>query len=283
MREGQRRFKDLLVMPDVRLRYRQGACLLLFAVVALLGLLCLWMWRARIATDYGIRAATWEQFAAIGIGLVHYSEFHGHLPPISQFGPLRPATVTSPANTNGRMLYSWRVAIWPYLTSWHGVWDPEEAWDHPANRQLMELSGLYSYQGRAIRLREPNDAFADTNVLAITGPGTAFGDHVESPSGIEEIPQDTILAVETRASGIPWPAPGDFDIRTMPKTTNSPDGRGVSGRAVGGFHVLFADGQVWFLSERVPYATLRLFFVVSDAQRNDRERRLGPFVICRGR
>jgi hypothetical protein len=88
--------------------------------------------------------------------------------------------------------------------------------------------------------------------------------------------------VESRASGIPWPAPGDFDIRTMAQTINAPDGKGMSSRAAHGFHVIFADGQVWFLSERLPFDTLRLFFTMADAQENDRDQVLGPFALHRG-
>ena len=38
-----------------------------------------------------------------------------------------------------------------------------------------------------------------------------------------------ILLVEVRNSGTHWMQPGDFDIRTMPRTINDPAGKGISG------------------------------------------------------
>lgn len=75
--------------------------------------------------------------------------------------------------------------------------------------------------------------------------------------------------------------PGDFDIRDMPHTINATDGRGVSGRYPGGFQVLFSDGQVWFLSEKTPFATLAKFFTVGQANECKREELLAAFVVWR--
>ena len=97
---------------------------------------------------------------------------------------------------------------------------------------------------------------------------------------LKDVPPDAILIVEVRASGIPWPAPNDFDIRTMPHAINAVDGKGISGRFAGGFHVGFADG-VWFLSDNVPFETLKKFFTVADAKQYDREKLLGPYVLER--
>ena len=125
------------------------------------------------------------------------------------------------------------------------------------------------------------DLYLDTVVLAITGPGTAFGDGRTPPMRFNDLPAHVILLVESRASGIPWPAPVNFDIRTMPQTINSPDGKGISGRYAGGFTVLFGDGSVWFLSDKVPFETLKQFFTVADARKHDREKLLGPYALDR--
>ena len=123
---------------------------------------------------------------------------------------------------------------------------------------------------------------AEANILAITGPGTAFGDGQERPRALKDVPPQTILAVETRASGIPWPAPVDFDIRTMPETINASDGKGISSRNAGGFHVIFADCWIWSLSDKVPFETLKKFFTTTEAGKHDREELLGPFALHRG-
>jgi hypothetical protein len=99
---------------------------------------------------------------------------------------------------------------------------------------------------------------------------------------LKDVPPATILAVETRSSGIPWPAPGDFDIRTMPRTVCARDGKGISSRNPGGFHLIFADGQVWLLSDKVPFETLSKFFKTADAAKHNREQLLGSFALHRG-
>jgi hypothetical protein len=144
----------------------------------------------------------------------------------------------------------------------------------------VELSSYYAYG--ATGLKAYTQSFPETNIVAITGPGTAVGEGKELPMSVKNVPRQTILAVETRASGIPWPAPGDFDIRTMPQTINAPDGKGISSRNVGGFHVIFADGWVWLLSDKVPFETLKKFFTTADAEKHDREELLGPFALHRG-
>ena len=115
------------------------------------------------------------------------------------------------------------------------------------------------------------------------GPGTAFGDgDSELPACLAEVPSSTVIAVEVRASGVPWPAPGDFDVRTMPRTINAPDGKGISSRHAGGFHVVFADARAWFLSDRVPFETLEKLFTIAGARANDREELLGAYAIDKG-
>ena len=101
------------------------------------------------------------------------------------------------------------------------------------------MSAIYTYeewparQPQAISETEAERPFPATNVMAITGPGTAFGDGTAEPEKLEDIPKNTIIVVESRSTGIPWPEPGDFDIRDMPTAVGSPDGRGISVVAAG--------------------------------------------------
>ena len=115
-------------------------------------------------------------------------------------------------------------------------------------------------------------------MFAITGPGTAFGDgETELPHSLDDLDADTIVVVEVRDSAMHWMAPGDFDIRTMPRTINAPDGRGISSRFRAGFHVIFADGAVWRLSHDTPPAALEKFFTIEGARRFDRDELLGAY------
>jgi hypothetical protein len=73
--------------------------------------------------------------------------------------------------------------------------------------------------------------------------------------------------------------PGDFDIRTMPRSINAPDGRGISSRYRYGFHVIFADGEVWGLSHDTPFEELEKFFTIDGAKQHDRDIVLRPYVV----
>ncbi len=250
--------------------------------LALVIMVALAAWIFNAVRDSFRWRATSQYLGRVGMSLRDYSKFHGHLPypVVTQRINEQLAETKLPGETD-RPLYSWRVEIIVYLEAWHGVWDRSQTWDHPANRQLAELSSFYAYS--ATRAKGHPQSFLDSNILAITGPGTAFGDGKEQPMALKDVPPSTIIAVETCSSGIPWPAPGDFDVRTMPRTICARDGRGISSwSADNKFHVLFADGAVWSLSEKVPFQTLSMFFTVSSASRHNREQLIGPYTLHRG-
>ena len=223
--------------------------------------------------------ATGRHMGLIGLILGAYSDRVGGLPyAVVKADTPRRSMGAHPTAGSGQILYSWRVEIVPDLDSQTCSWDPTRAWDDPSNKELKQISSVYAYETTG--WKAASGSFPETNILAITGPGTAFGDGMEPPKALKNIAPQTILAVETRASGIPWPAPGDFDIRTMPQTISAPDGKGISSRYPGGFHVLFADGAVWLLSDKVPFDTLESFFTIERARKQDRDKLLGPFALC---
>lgn len=272
-----RRASSLIDLFSRPARLRLVHLLAAAVVITAIGLV---VWMIQAGRNSSIREATRIQFGTVAISLMNYSEYRGRLPcPVVKEG-FALSTTTSPPQRTDQPLYSWRVEIVPYLEAWHGGWDPSQPWDHPLNRHLVELSSFYTYKFSELKTKSP--LFPDTNILAITGPGTAFGDGSEPPMVLKQVPPYTILAVETRSSGLQWPAPGDFDVRTMPRTINAPDGKGISGESSGGFHLIFADGQFWFMSDKVPFGTLEKFFTVAGAGKYDREKLLGPFALHRG-
>jgi hypothetical protein len=254
---------------------------LLIAIAAVLVVSGLAVWMVQTLSNSNIFNTPYKNPANIAVSLLGYGRAHGHLPdPVVRQPSDEPSTGSDPSKVTDRPLYSWRVEIHPYLEAWHGTWDRSRPWDDPANKKLVELSPYYAIG--ATGPKGPPQSFPETNFLAITGPGTAFGDGQGRPMAFKDVPPETIVAVETRSSGIPWPAPGDFDIRTMPRTVGARDGRGISGRNPGGFHVIFADGDVWLLSAKVPFETLSKFFTTADAEKHDREQLLGSFALHRG-
>lgn len=217
------------------------------------------------------REATERVFEQIGLILDIYADTHRRLP-----DPVR-------RGDSGRPLHSWRLTILPYdenpatITPTAGImrWPIGKPWSAKESLSCRELRAAYCYEdlsGRELR--------HCTSVFALTGPGTAFGDgEAQSPRSLDGLDSDTVLCVEVRNSECHWMAPGDFDIRDMPNTINARDGDGISSRYEAGFHVLFADGSVWFISRAVPFEMLSRFFTVDGAKNFDRNQVLGVYRL----
>jgi hypothetical protein len=144
--------------------------------------------------------------------------------------------------------------------------DYNKPWDDPRNLRTV-AKGQYDFTRNATQ--------DSTTILAITGPGTVFGDGAPIP--LKSAPHNGIVLVEVRNSGIHWMSPRDFDVRTMPRTINDADGQGISGETSLGFHVAFADGEVWRLSHDTPFEKLSRFFLAEDAERLSRDEVLGKY------
>ena len=172
-----------------------------------------------------------------------------------------------PHNDKGEVISSWRFALRFYALEGE-AFDSRKPWDDPVNvkwwREMPYPSRL-TVDGR------------QTCVMALTGPGTFFTE--VSSAQPTDFDEDTIVLVEVRNSGIHWMQPGDLSIETMPKTIDPLQGLGISGNLPGGFHVAFADGQAWFISNDVPFETLEKFFTREGAMAASREDLLEPYCI----
>lgn len=230
--------------------------------IAVIGLLLAWG-----VHRYRQRERRWDRawcFSQAAIGIRHYCNNNEHtMPP--------PATM----DEEGNRLCSWRLVICFYLMEFGREgprWDTKVGWDDPMNDGALHRSAFYCFSDS-----DDGSRCFNTGMLAITGPGTVFDD--ESPRNRYDIPDDTILLLPVRDSGIHWMQPGDFQIDTMPRTINAEDGQGISSDFSDGFHVAFADGTVWFLSNRVPFDELEKFFTVESAAKYDRSQVLGPYLL----
>jgi hypothetical protein len=163
----------------------------------------------------------------------------------------------------GRALYSWRFQLTSFIEGFMRSVEYDEPWDSPANDWLTGRPFVFSS-------RLPDEKSTYTNIMAITGPGTAF----EEGRTIRprDISPDTILAIEIANSGIHWAEPGDLDIEHIPDSIT----QGVEGLGV---RVIFADFVVWFLRSDVPLEDLKKFFTLEGAKSNSREDLLRPYVI----
>ncbi len=191
----------------------------------------------------------------IGLALRNYNDANRCLPP---------ATLR---DSQGRLTISWRWRILPYV-------EATPFYTYAIGRRW---SDAYAF---AMLFHPPYVFFdpagdaprscSETTVLAITGPGTAFDDGQCLP--VQDLDRDTILAIECWDSGAYWTEPRDLDIDDIRESI-------VTGLDGDGLHVLFADGTVWFLNNKVPLEALKKFFTVEGARRFDREQVLGPYAF----
>ena len=241
------------------------------------------------AVHYGLRAHAWAKrtettndLRSIAHALRMYSETNNCLPSPIRYANRLDTVIGSQEDLTAEQLCSWRFAIIPYLAHYHLEVPFGQRWDSPACAPWRTIPQPFAYDGwgdGAFDKRTPSSVPNVTRVVAITGPGTAFGyGRVEAPASLDDIDVDTVLLVEIRDSGLHWMEPGDFDIRTMPRSINSANGRGISSVHKTGFHVVFADGTVWFLRNDVPFDQLSLFFTIAGARRSDRDIVLRPYL-----
>ena len=213
----------------------------------------------RMARHASRRSQQCSHLHQIGIALHHFHDIHKSFPSAVQ------------RDQAGRPLASWRFQIAPFLETITMNADFGAKWDVPANRWLTfrahRVFCLYAGSGQEKTLR------ARTNFVAVTGAGTVFENGRTWQR--ENIDSDTILVIEVPSSDTLWAEPGDLDVDQLPENL-------TKGPAGNGFHVLFADGAVWYLRSEVPLAEVRKFFTVDGAKQYERRVVLGPYATFSG-
>jgi hypothetical protein len=198
-----------------------------------------------------------------------YDRQHGHLPPVT------PPSADKPP-------ISWRIEVAACYALLHATdYDHEKPWDDPSNLRLEDTSRwwfMYKPDGgqrdlsEAYGRREP--AFPClTYFQAITGTDTAFAPGVSH--SLKELPNDLILVVRVEESNVHWMEPVDLLADDLVRSEEAkPLLLGNNGYAV-----LFADGETWVLSRRLPYGDLCKFFTIDGAKQCERDTLLGPYRI----
>jgi hypothetical protein len=196
----------------------------------------------------------------IGLAIHNYHEVNGHLPP---------AVVR---DKDGRPLYSWRVALLPYIeeVSLYKQFNLDEPWDSEHNKTLIE---------KMPRVYAPalggNDAPGLTRYQVFVGPGTAFEKPgltwADFPDGL----RSTLLVVEA-GEPVVWSQP--VDLAYAPAGPLPQLGAGYKKpvhflcREVWrnpGFVVSFADGSVRFIQSSTDERLLRAIITRNGGERVD--------------
>lgn len=150
---------------------------------------------------------------------------------ISEVGTFREFPDCNCSSPEGNVLYSWRFRV--YVVAFQSIHSQlDKAWDSDQNMRVANVCPpIFCEQ-----------ADSRTRIMAICGAGTAFD---EKPAK-EELPGDTLLLVEVCGDTPHWMEPGDLAVDDLEKGVIGGPWR-LGGDYVGGTHLGFLDGQVWYV------------------------------------
>ena len=167
----------------------------------------------------------------IGLGMHNYHSVYNRLPP------------TAITDDNGKPLLSWRVAILPYIEqqALYEQFRLDEPWDSDHNIKLVEqMPAVFADPSLPLPL-------GMTVFQGLTDKGGVLEKDRENRfRDITDGTANTIMVVEAHASeAVEWTKPADVEV----DVENPIDQMGHI--HPGGFHVLFADGAVRFLTHSI--------------------------------
>ncbi len=196
------------------------------------------------ARDAARRNSSMNNLKQTALAIHNYVDSNHHLP------------AAATRDDAGNPLWSWRVAILPYLdeTPLFDAFAKDEPWNGPANQPLVAREpSVYVSPGANNRMP------GETHVLAIVDREAAFTP--EGPIGFEDIKDgaaNTLLAVELQDSGVMWSEPRDLSIdefiAAMKRQPGEPGPRPIYHAGV---CAVFADGSTRLLAPDLHEAVLR--------------------------
>jgi len=203
-----------------------------------------------------------------------------------KFYDLRKGRLPAPVQfcRDGRPMCSWRVGL-ASTNLTRGSLLPDGTpignrfpWNHPWFPYDSHDPRFGTYYCAGNRLGKGADPL-QTTILAVVGKGTAFGQ--AASHSLRDLDGDTILLIEVSNSGVHWLEPGDLPLKEVSGLLRKESGRRIGGVFADGFHVGFADGQVWYLRRDVPFEAIREFLTVERAGRKQRDELLAPYALAK--
>jgi hypothetical protein len=139
---------------------------------------------------------------------------------------------------------SWRVQILPFVEEGPQLYSQfhlDEPWDSAHNRALLDkMPDVFKNPGRDLPAGK-------TSYLAVTGPGTAFGDG-KTGAGLRDFRDgmsNTAMIVEADADqGVDWTKPDDWQFNP-----SDPE-RGLGKLRRSGFLAAFGDAHIAFIDQQ---------------------------------
>ncbi len=224
-----------------------GALVAVLAVVVVGLVLCggvllaLLLPAVQAAREAARRTQCSNNLRQIGLAMHNYHDINGNLPPAHI------------ADANGKAIHSWRVLILPYMEQdpLYKRYDQSQAWDSPANRQLLsQMPPTYQCPSAGV-------GGQNTSYVVVQGPETIFdGDKPCPMRAITDGTANTIMIVEAPHANIPWTEPRDLNFAELTMAVNS-GANSPHSTHPGGVQVLMADGSVRFLSAGISAADLQ--------------------------
>ena len=157
------------------------------------------------------------------------------------------------ADADGKPMHSWRVLLLPYLGYDHIYerYDFSAPWDSPQNMAILawmpdEFACPADLDARAA---------SESSYMVIVGDETMFpGKDNTTREQITDGGENTIMLVQTLASGVCWLEPRDLAIDQMRFQINGRPGVEIGSNIDDGAYIATADGSIHFLTFDVsPY------------------------------
>jgi hypothetical protein len=177
------------------------------------------------AREAARRNAAINNLRQLGLGLLNYESANGHFP------------ARAIADSDGKRLLSWRVAILPYLeqSALYDQFHLDESWDSPHNLKLAsQMPAVFASPG--------HEQDGKTNYQMPVAEGTAFFNQQDEPKlqNFKDGTSHTILLVESDRF-VPWTRPDDHEVDWKQPLAD------LGGLRLGGFPVVFADCHSAFI------------------------------------
>lgn len=148
-------------------------------------------------------------------------------------------------------------------------------WSLPSREPLWNSEEMQKYVDYGYPFVSRDDQTYMARMLAVVGKDTGFDlSNADPPPDLSE---NLIILVENTSTKCHWMEPCELDVDTLPSNPSWPPHRSTAG----GFFVIFADYEVWFISNQVPAEKILPLLRQSTAVRNSRESLLAGFVMAK--